>query len=63
MLWLGTGLCLTVFLLRTKDGKVFLGDQSDFQSVDASFKSLDTCKQRLALEKQEQGKQNSPVAQ
>ncbi|WP_274644636.1 hypothetical protein [Pseudomonas serbica] len=53
VLWLGTGLCLTVFLLRAKDGKVFLVDKADFQSVDASFKSLDTCKQLLALENPE----------
>jgi hypothetical protein len=53
VLWLGTGLCLSVFQLRARDGKVFLVDQSDLQSVDASFKSLDTCKQLLALENPE----------
>lgn len=53
VLWLGTGLCLSVFLMRAKDGKVFLVDKTDFQVVDASFRSLDTCKQLLGLENAE----------
>lgn len=44
VLYLGIGASLTVLLLRAKDGKVFLVDKTDFQSVDATFKNLDTCK-------------------
>jgi hypothetical protein len=43
LLYLGTGPLRSVFLLRAKDGKVFLVDQDDFQVVDASFSSLDAC--------------------
>lgn len=51
LLYLGTGPMLNVFLLRAKDGKVFLVDKTDFQLVDATFKSLDTCITLLQLEK------------
>lgn len=43
VLYLGTGASLTVLLLRAKDGKVFLVDKTDFQSVDATFRDLGTC--------------------
>ncbi|MBI6885168.1 hypothetical protein [Pseudomonas putida] len=42
VLYLGAG-DLSVFLLRVKDGKVFLVDSTDYQEVDASFKGIDTC--------------------
>jgi hypothetical protein len=51
LLYLGTGPMLNVFLLRAKDGKVFLVDKADFQIVDATFKSLETCITLLEMEK------------
>lgn len=50
VLFLGTGDTLNVFLIRAVGGKVFLVDETDFQSVDASFKDLDMCRNLLNLE-------------
>jgi len=48
--YLGTGNTLDVFLLRAADGEVVLVDQTDFESVDATFKSLSTLRNLLNLQ-------------
>lgn len=40
ILFLGTGTSLDDIILRVKDGKVFVVDETNYQSVDASFRSL-----------------------
>lgn len=48
-LYLGTGNMLDVFLLQVADGQVFLVDQTDYQVVDASFRSLTVLRNLLDL--------------
>lgn len=50
VMYLGTGDFLNVFLLRAKDGKVFLVDKTDHQVVDAWFKDLQMCLNLLDLQ-------------
>lgn len=51
------GICLIgtttnrgVFLLRARDGKVFVVDQEDYSKVDATFSNMDVCVALLALD-------------
>lgn len=50
VLYIGAGVSLDVFLIRAIDGKVFLVDENDFQSVDASFKHLSKCTDLLNIQ-------------
>ncbi|AXH60056.1 hypothetical protein [Pseudomonas amygdali] len=49
-LYLGTGNMLDVLLLQVADGQVFLVDQTDYQNVDASFRSLTVLRNLLDLQ-------------
>lgn len=49
-LYIGTGNMLDVLLLQVADGQVFLVDQTDYQVIDASFRSLTVLRNLLDLQ-------------